>query len=560
MASYMLKINHKTKKLLVFLLITIMIVTCFPQASYAFTRIVDLVFDGMSVEPDKLSEVLDTVRINKIKNKNIKISKKRKPDKLFIVQARQEDSKNIQLEIDTSEVIVKSSQDIQGAISNKAFLDAISEAVKLWDDVDIADVTFAPLKFGSGQANFEDGRNIVTFRAIETPEGTPEGASAISIITYARTNTVLFMNKLIMVKPGSILDADIIYDPTNNPCLALHTTQGSFKAGGDNSAIVEGGVDSSLSADDLKSCKVITAGDLTDLAVRLIANVLGLESSAIASAATSPVGQIMTRYALTSDDKIGLANIYPNTEFLTTSGELAGEVTLNNKKVKGAHVVVESTLTGEPVASTITNLLGQFIIKAIPAGIYNVYAEPLDGPARSAALVRNFFAFKPDLNLSTGLFPSPVKINANEATKIKIEVKELSASAFNINYLTGVLTEADVNKSGGAFLLPIRVMPGETLTDVQFWGSNISPSFGTLSVSGSGITVSNVREDKNISISPFIGDPPPDVLPGIKADITCDEDVLPGPRNIIFTGNMIDITHPSFGLRDQITGGLFVVE
>lgn len=536
--------------------------TCLQMPScLAFTRIVDLVFDGEPVDPEKLSEVLNTIKINKIKNLNIKNPLKLKPDKLFIVHAKQRDSNNLQLEIDTSNVVVKSAEDVQASISNQAFLNAVQEAVNLWDGVDIADITFAPLKFGSGQANPDDGKNIVTFRAVEAPEGTPDGAPVISIITYARTDTVLFMNNLIMVKPGTILDADIVYDPTNQPCLALHTTNGAFKIGGDESSpIVEGGVDPTLTPEELQSCEVIFSGDLTDLAVRTIANVLGLESSAIASSATSPVAAIMTRYSLTNDDKIGLSNIYPNKTALTNHGILAGKVTLNKKPVNGAHVVLVDTTTGEPVTSTITNLGGRFLIKNVPSGSYTVYAEPIDGPARKNALGRNFFGFTADLNFTTGVLSSPVIITAKKLTRVEIPVKELSASAFNINYLTGVLTEKDVNETGGSFFLPIRIMPGETLSDVQFWGSNINPAFGTPSISGEGFLISNVREDKNVSISSFMGEPLPDVIPGIKVNITCDPDTPPGPRNIIFTGDKVNSTHPSFGLIDQITGGIIVTE
>lgn len=559
-------------------LITIMSLYSLPN-SYAFTRMEDLVFDGSPVEADKLNEVLKTIKKNKRKNK--------KPTKLSIIKAKQKNPKNIQFEIDTSGVVANTAEDIQLPISNQAFLDAVTEAITLWDDVDIADVTFAPLKFTSSQANFEDGKNVITSRAIEAPEGAPEGGTAISLITYARTNRVLFMGKEIMVKPGTILDADIVYDPSNDSCLALHTTEGDIVTGGSDSPIVEGGINLSR----VESCEFISAGDITDLAVGTIANALGLEFSAIASAASSPVTKIMTRYALTNDDKLGLANIYPNKANLTNHGSISGRVLLNKKPVRGAHVVLEDTTTGEPVTSTITNIAGKFEIKIVPAGTYNVYAEPLDGPVRQNAITRNFFGFTPQLNFTTGVFPNPVTVRHKKRSKnINIKVEELSASAFNINHLTSVLTEDDVNKAGGAALLPIRIMAGKTLTDVQFWGDNISTNFGTLSISGSGITVSNVQS-ASVRISPFNiecescddtpteSDPnptpcnrdpacPPDSeltkaaneIPGITADITCDIDVEPGPRNIIFIGNQVDPTHPSFGLRDQITGGLIVTE
>ncbi len=545
------------KRHLFLLLLSFYLIT--PVSSMAFTRIVDLVFDGKSVDPEQIAETLDTIKKNKLENLKIKNPKKQKPDKLFIVPARLPNPKNIQIEIDTSEVVVKSNDDVQAAISNEGFLNAVTEAITLWDNVDIADITFAPLKFTSAQANPEDGKNVISFRAVVAPEDTPDGTAIISIITYARGENIIYMNQPTMVMTGDILDADIIYDPTNNPCLALHTTTGAFAPGGTNALIAEGGVDPTLTADDLSKCDVIGTGDITDLAVRTVANLLGLESSAIASAASSPVARLMTRYELTSDDKIGLANLYPNKENLTMDGTVNGKVILNKKPVRGAHVVFQNDI-GEPAVSAITDFYGRFKIKPIPAGTYTVYAEPLDGPARTMALTRNFFAFTADTNFTTGVLPSPVTITSNKKTNVKIEVMELAGAAFNINYYTGFLTEADVDKGGGGFFLPIKIMPGETLTDIPFWGSNISPAFGSLSVSGMGITVSNIRTDSNISISPINSDPPPDKLPGIIVDIACAADAEIGPRNIIFTGDQLNPSSPSFGLRDQITGGLFVVE
>lgn len=554
------------------------------NSAFAFIKIADLVFDGESVNPEDLPTILETIKTNKTKNekKQQRGSSMLLPTKLQTIEAMLLDPKNIQIEIDTSDVLVRTNDDIQEPVSNVKFLNAVSEAVNLWDAVDIADVSFLPLKFASGQPDSDDGKNVITFRAVEPPEAAPESAPVFSIITYARTNTVEFMGKVIMVKPGTILDADIIFDPSNDPCLALHTTEGEIKIGGNDVPISDGGIKADA---DLSNCTRVSGGDITDLAVRSIANLLGLESSAIASAGTSAVGQIMTRYALTNDDKIGLANIYPNTATITNHGSIIGQIFLNKTPVSGAHVVLEDTTTGEPTTGGITDLKGKFKINYVPTGTYTVYVEPLDGPIRKAGLPLSFFGLNADLNFTTFVLPDPITITANKTTNInKVNVQELSASAFNFNYLSFLLTEEDINASSGAFILPIRIMPGETLTDVVFWGSNINPNFGTLTVGGSGITISNVRENKSIPISPFVRcadceDTPtnmcdhdprcpdtqeitdePDELPGIEVNITCALGTPPGPRNIIFTGDVLDPTSPSFGLRDQITGGLIVIE
>ncbi|MBI2996626.1 MAG: carboxypeptidase regulatory-like domain-containing protein [Candidatus Melainabacteria bacterium] len=573
-----------SKKILLLIICQIIFMFYIPLKSFSFTRIVGLVFDGEPVEPDKLQEVLNTIKKNKLKNSKNKNPRKIKPDKLFTVSAKHNDSKNIKLEIDTSQLLVRSDKDIQKPISNKAFLDSVAEAANLWESVDIADIKFTPLEFASGPVNAEDGRNIITFRSAKDIEGIPDKTVSVSIINYARTDLVTYMNNLIMVKPGTILDADIVFDPTNDPCLAFHTTGGDFLTGGnDQATILEGGIDPSVTANDLENCEFISRADLTDFAVRNIGNLLGLEFSATASAADTGLPISMERYALTNDDKIGLSNIYPNNETLTNHGSVSGKVLLNKKPVKGAHVVLEDTNTGEPVCSTITDIDGKFTIDSVPSGTYNTYAEPLDGPVRKNGLMRNFFGFVPDLNFTTGTTSTPIEITNKETTKITLNVKELSASAFNINYLTNVLKEEEINNVVGAALLPIKIMPGETLTSVQFWGDNISNNFGTLSISGPGITISNVM-DASVPISPYVEceecedspDKPckrdprcssteeitkePDQLPGIIVDITCASGTSPGPRNIVFTGDKLDPIHPSFGLRDQITGGLFVVE
>lgn len=559
----------------------------------AFVRIVDVLFDGAPVETDKLQEVLETIKKNKEKNKNIKNPKKLKPDKLVTVFARQQNPDNIQLEIDTSHVIVKSDDDIQMPITNQGFLNAITEAIMVWDDADIATVGFAPLKFASLKIDPEDRKNIVSFRAFDAPEGVPD-TPAFTVVNYARTNTVTLKSKQIMVKPGTILDADIIFDPQNKPCRALSLFTGDFKEWGDPLAmILENGFPTPPVAPDtpsqqyvnLQDCDSadISGGDITDLAVRHIAQVLGLEESAVTSAAASKTFVGMSRYLLTNDDLIGLANLYPDKTKLIDHGAITGRVLLGKKPVNGAHVVLEDINTGEPVVGVITNLAGRFTIQAVPAGFYNVYAEPLDGPVRKNRLRLNFFGSNPDLNFSTGVFPTPIIISKNKTTKIIIKVRELSASAFNINHKSRPITEKDIDETGGGFLVPIYIMPGQTLTDQEFWGDNISSSFGTLSVSGSGISVSNVR-DTSIPVSDFVecedcqeddpancaSDPrcpptqviskEPDELQGFKVDIICAPGTSPGARNIIFTGEQIDITHPSFGLRDQITGGLVVTE
>ncbi|GEM_PF-3353239 len=555
-----------------------------PQKSCAFVRITDLVLGDKSVSAKEIPNILNTIKNNKIANKKIKGKRNKLPTQLTIIEARQANPLNIQFEINTSEVVTKSSEDVQLPISNTAFLNSIQEALMLFEDINIATIMFAPLKLTSAQADTEDGINVITFRASQPPDGVPAQTSIFTIVNYSRGSNIVFMNEALMVKPGTILDADCIFDPSNDPCLAFFTTEGAFKIGGvSNPIIKEGGFDAKIAG---KNCSgKLGVGEIVEFAVKGISRTLGLEPSAIVTDANSRVPTDMVRYSLTNDDKIGLANIYPNTPVLqATSGTLSGKVILNGNPVLGAHVVLEDITTGEPVAGTITNLFGQYEINAVPQGSYTVYAEPLDSASKKPDFVLNSFANNAQIGFTTTVLPTSTIITPTKKTTANIEVKENPDTAFNINSQTLSFTETDYLASGqGTSLLPIKIMTGETKKGVLLWGDNITVNFGTLSVSGSGITISNAI-DQHIPITPIVEcadctdsethickkDPrcpasqeltkEGDQIPGIKFDITCAPGTPSGPRTIIFTGDKLTPNHPSFGLRDQITGGIIVTE
>ena len=578
------------KKKYFLLLLVLFLNVFFPLKSFAFTKIADFVFGGMSVSVEELDQLGTTIQENKKANKKIKDPRKKLPIKIEVVEARQANPTNIQLEIDTSEVLLKSQKDVQLPISNIGFLNAIQEALQLFESIDIANIKFAPLKFTSTKIDTEDGKNTITFRPIETPpEGVSGRAAVFTIVNFARGENVTFMNQNIMVKPGTILDADVIFDPQNDPCLAYIITSGDFKIGGDDNAmIIEGGADSNEL--QFGTCKKdLSVADITDFAVRGISRVLGLETSAIFTAATSRVPLGMVRYKFTNDDRIGFANLYPNPIALENSGAITGKVLVNDKPIIGAHIVLEDVTTGEPIAGTLTDFKGEFEMKAIPEGTYTVYAESLDGRVRPSDFSFNSFGQLGGANFTTAVFPEPVTITAKKTTHIQNVFKDHPGSAFNINtqVIAPLLTENDAITGGlGVTPLPLKIRPGETISNVKFWGDNITTNFGTLSISGTGITVSNVM-DAQVPISPFIEcaeckDPTDpnaapcrrsplcapteelitqaDQIPGITADITCDAGVSPGPRTIIFTGDKLDSSHPSFGLRDQLTGSIIVQE
>jgi hypothetical protein len=580
----------------------------------AFTRITDLVINGGSFDPANL----DTIRNGKKgKNRTLKnqevfteessgtsstsggtTQKKPKVAKPQTVKAFQAKPKEIQFEIDNSTLLVKSTGDVQLPITSSAFYNAVQESIDLWNGVEFADMKILSPKFTTSMMNPNDGLNLISAKTDIPPEGFSGGALGSRVFTVtsiAKTNSVVFNGETIMVKPGTLLDVDTIFDPSNNPCSVFFTTTGDIKIGGDPQApIGEGGVDNILAE---KTCdNKVSGNDVTNSATIALGRLLGLDTSALVSSATAEVGLNMLRYALTPDDEIGLANIYPKVSKLKERGKFSGKVTLNKSPVLGAHVVLENKDTGEVTAGTITDINGSFEIINIPQGDYIAYAEPLDGAIRAKKFdPQSFFPRNADLNFTTGVADKVVSINAGKETRVIIPVRETTGSAFNINpKMFSLFTTKEVDDIGGHAVSPISISPGETITDLEFWGINLDDGFGTLTVSGEGCTVNNVA-NKSVRISDErecadcedpvdeepadgIPDGPPcnrnlelcsasqevvkqaDELPGITADITCAADALPGPRNIIYTADKLDAENPNFGLRDQISGGLIVRE
>lgn len=134
------------------------------------------------------------------------------------------------------------------------------------------------------------------------------------------------------------------------------------------------------------------ARDVQDLLTHELGHSLGLEHSPIATATMFPfgvVGQTSAR-SLETDDLAGLRALYggdPQPE----AGAIAGRVTSpEGAPVYGAHVVATDT-DGIVRVGALTEPDGGFTLPSLPAGDYQVYAEPLDGPMTLASLTGGVF-------------------------------------------------------------------------------------------------------------------------------------------------------------------------
>jgi hypothetical protein len=144
-----------------------------------------------------------------------------------------------------------------------------------------------------------------------------------------------------------------------------------------------------------------------------IGHLLGLDHSAVLSSIMFPY---LPRGAdvpqLDSDDRIGILSVYPKNDPALLRGTLSGRVVNSAGGVFAAQVVAVNE-KGEPVATTLSEPSGEFTLSGLPAGMYRVYAEPLDGPVETRNLTGIWRAAKV-VSFSTQFLDNKVKVESGK--------------------------------------------------------------------------------------------------------------------------------------------------
>jgi len=132
-------------------------------------------------------------------------------------------------------------------------------------------------------------------------------------------------------------------------------------------------------ADIMIDAGIVSSGYSVQQAIEHeIGHLLGLDHSAVLTSVMYPYVGKEGLAPLDTDDKNGIVSMYPKVVD-AVGATLKGHVAGNEGGIFAAQVVAVNE-KGEPIATGLTDVNGDFVLQTVPSGRYRIYAEPLDGP------------------------------------------------------------------------------------------------------------------------------------------------------------------------------------
>jgi hypothetical protein len=165
--------------------------------------------------------------------------------------------------------------------------------------------------------------------------------------------------------------------------------------------------------------------------------------------------------------------------YASISGRLTSNTSGRARSIFGAQLFAEDVSTGGVVASGISSTAGAYRVDGLSAGVYRVFAQPLDG-----AVPADEIANGPQLPAeTTPLFRSFVASNRSPSQSVNISANADLKLSFFVFPHPPALTPQMIGMNGELSTAPLPLRPGETLTiyvagegvdDVAFEGISIS--------------------------------------------------------------------------------------
>jgi hypothetical protein len=270
----------------------------------------------------------------------------------------------------------------------------------------------------------------------------PTAGDGVNLISISSANASLFESsdapartRVFHDSGGAIVEADIALNPTTQ--FSTDGTAGTY--------------------------------DLESTFAHEIGHLLGLEHSGVIGATMQPRQAKNGTYdrpafsqrTLSDDDVTQARSLYGS-----TGASIAGRVTTNisgrARSIFGAHFFAEDVASGRVVASSVSSASGQYRIDGLRAGVYRVFAQPLDGAVTARDIGASGKTF--GLTDTTPAFRSFVASNSTPSQSLNVSSNSNLKLGFMVFSAAPALTPRLIGMNGELCNSPLPLRPGETLT------------------------------------------------------------------------------------------------
>jgi len=298
---------------------------------------------------------------------------------------------------------------------------ALRRALQSWQAV--ADIKFfeaATDASAISPVNDGDGVNLIT---VSTANATTFAASD------APARTRVFYDSA-----GSIVEADIALNPAAQ--FSTDGTTGTY--------------------------------DLESTFAHEIGHLLGLNHSAVIGATMQPRQAANGTYHLPaisqrtiSEDDAAQARALYGPAGAAITGRVVTNISGRARSIFGAHFFAEDAATGRLVASDISSAAGQYRIDGLRAGVYRVFAQPLDGPVTVLDLGANGRSSTPEANL---LFRSFIASNGTPSQSLNVSSNASRRLGFFVVAAAPALSPRLIGLNGELCTVALPLQRGGTFT------------------------------------------------------------------------------------------------
>jgi hypothetical protein len=226
--------------------------------------------------------------------------------------------------------------------------------------------------------------------------------------------------------------------------------------------------------------------DLESTFAHEIGHLLGVPHSGVIGATMQPRQAknglyglpALTQRSLSAADIHTVRALYSEqSTYASISGRLTSNTSGRARSIFAAQMFAEDVSTGAVVGSSISSTAGAYRVDGLSAGVYRVYAQPLDG-----AVPADEIANGPQSE-TTPLFRSFIASNKSPSQSVNISANSDLKLSFFVFPHPPALTPQLIGMNGELSTAPLPLRPGETLTiyvagegvdDVTFEGISIS--------------------------------------------------------------------------------------